>query len=163
MFDFVQIAKKGKWKYLHLCPNFWTNQSLDQWSTLKWSSEPQLCVKWTYIWQKNGRKWSLHGHLSVSFISNQTIRKIALRWTRFLVYFKLEFYKLQQSEKFTSNYAILPLSLVPFSKLHSDTFTKSKKRQKESGVFSWKQQLIVYPPRLRKGLCEFWKEFSKTI
>ena len=30
-----------------LCPNFWTNQNLDQLSTSQWLSEPQFCERWT--------------------------------------------------------------------------------------------------------------------
>ena len=49
------------------CHNFLTNQNLDQLSISKWPSEPQLCERWTYIWQKiakNGRNIVIYLYLS---------------------------------------------------------------------------------------------------
>ena len=38
------------------CHNFWTNQDLELINTSKWPSESQFHERWSYSWQKNGRK-----------------------------------------------------------------------------------------------------------
>ena len=55
--------------------NFGTNWNLGPLSISKWLSEPQLCERWRYIWQKTGQKQSYKSYLWLTFISKQSLVK----------------------------------------------------------------------------------------
>ena len=81
----VQRVFREELRILLSISNFWTNWGSDLCSTSKWPSEPKFCERCPYSWQKMAESDCKIGHLSLCFVSKQSILWGILHFTSMVV------------------------------------------------------------------------------